>query len=74
VWWLALKGRVGLILAEPLTFLLWKRVCMSCMIIDPINPILADQYGPAWWGESRRRNAYVRPPPARQETRPARHR
>jgi hypothetical protein len=64
VWWLSLKGPVGLVLAEPLTWLLWRKRCLSCMIIDPVNPILADQYGPAWWGESRRRNTFTRPPEA----------
>jgi hypothetical protein len=51
-----------------LSRLLWHRVCQSCMIEQPTRLLLDNQYLGPWRGEPGRvRNAYVRPPPARQE-------
>jgi hypothetical protein len=46
VWRLSLKGRLGLLLAGPLTFLLWRRVCQSCMIEEPTRLLLENQAFP----------------------------
>jgi hypothetical protein len=65
VWWLSLKGRVGLLLAGPLTALLWKRICLSCAIIFPVRLLLENEFCDPWWGiPGKVRNAYIRPPEA----------